>query len=567
MSNRAIGQGPENSPWVSGRKKDVPEQEGLTNDEQSVDETAQNVLKNTEKDESKDDPRLSRTVIHVDLGETKNIEGKNPKSLLDICKLIINTSYKVLRNTPTMIRSVFSTESGQDYFTFSEPSDGQDPSKFISSVKDGNKITVLKMKFDALQELKNRKEFTIYDEGQELSFTNLANNFAALAPVNPLLMTIRRKAKPLADLSITEEDRTYQKDQKPIFEYKSKDHKTDFSLASGYPMLDKDSRAGDPIADYMMCQRFRQKKRFLRNEGEVIVFSGADGSGWGSGAANTARDISNKFTERAIEALKNGIQDSRQLTGLLITALGEGHKEVVDDEDTGGGLTTHLGFVGKVDRKGVFRGVMTSVGDQKLFILRTDGTVEDMTKGNRGNITKATDPGGQLGGKGNKDPDLRNLTVYFLEAQKGDVLLPMSDGIHDNLDPQYVGEANPEAAFEKLLDNPALLQEDDAEALAEIKRNMPDNWDQQEDAWKIDETPELAQLKAIYQVYKLKEIVKDKEEDETISAALVRYAYNLTQLNRNYDEKHPTAGFETAHDPAYPKSGKQDHFSCAAITI
>lgn len=325
-------------------------------------------------------------------------------------------------------------------------------------------------------------------------------------------------------------------------------------------------RWGDPIADYMMCRRFPQ------DDGEVILFSGADGSGWGQRSARAAQDVSTKFAETVVQALGNeeGVNDIQELTGLLIDAIAAGHREIeAHCEETGGGFTTHLGFVGKVDSEGLFRGVMTTVGDQKLFILRANGQVEDMTKGNRGNITSLTDPGGQLGGEPlgadmHLYPDLRNLTVYFLEAQKGDILLPMSDGIHDNLDPQYAGEPNPKAALERLLENPELFDAD-RDILEEIQKNMPDYWGEEEEAWAIKETPELVQLKEIYQAFQLKAIVANSTE---VSTALVKYAYELTAPLRTYDEANPTQDrFMKDADPSYPKFGKQDHLSCAAITI
>ena len=35
-------------------------------------------------------------------------------------------------------------------------------------------------------------------------------------------------------------------------------------------------------------------------------------------------------------------------------------------------------------------------------------------------------------------PDLRNLSLYYHEFEEGDLLLLMSDGVHDNLDPEVL---------------------------------------------------------------------------------------------------------------------------------
>ena len=36
-------------------------------------------------------------------------------------------------------------------------------------------------------------------------------------------------------------------------------------------------------------------------------------------------------------------------------------------------------------------------------------------------------------------PDLRNLAVNFTAVNEGDIIAVMSDGVHDNLDPQTLG--------------------------------------------------------------------------------------------------------------------------------
>ncbi len=65
----------------------------------------------------------------------------------------------------------------------------------------------------------------------------------------------------------------------------------------------------------------------------------------------------------------------------------------------------------------------------------------DVTKGNRANLS-ATDPGGRLGPWTDAGTDdLRNLRLYYVECCPGDILLLVTDGVHDNFDPEYVGKA------------------------------------------------------------------------------------------------------------------------------
>jgi hypothetical protein len=64
----------------------------------------------------------------------------------------------------------------------------------------------------------------------------------------------------------------------------------------------------------------------------------------------------------------------------------------------------------------------------------------DITLGNRSNLTDAKDPGGRLGPYSEKgEPDLRNLGLYLVPCHDDDVIMLVTDGIHDNLDPQHLG--------------------------------------------------------------------------------------------------------------------------------
>ena len=89
-----------------------------------------------------------------------------------------------------------------------------------------------------------------------------------------------------------------------------------------------------------------------------------------------------------------------------------------------------------------------SIGDCKCFLRDArSGRVRDITPGNRGNLTDATDPGGRLGPYLDGGlPDTRNLALFFARGGEDDVLVFCSDGVHDNLDPQSLGVAPGELA-------------------------------------------------------------------------------------------------------------------------
>jgi len=87
--------------------------------------------------------------------------------------------------------------------------------------------------------------------------------------------------------------------------------------------------------------------------------------------------------------------------------------------------------------------VCLSVGDCKAFrwSFKTR-KVCDITEGNRTKICDATDPGGRIGPYlDERTPDLRNIDLFFEVFEEGDLILLLTDGVHDNLDPQYIGKS------------------------------------------------------------------------------------------------------------------------------
>jgi len=84
-----------------------------------------------------------------------------------------------------------------------------------------------------------------------------------------------------------------------------------------------------------------------------------------------------------------------------------------------------------------------NIGDCKCFIWKeSTKKVIDATLGNRNNLTTADikDCGGRLGPYTEKgEPDLRNLDLNCAICEEGDIIILVSDGVHDNLDPQQIG--------------------------------------------------------------------------------------------------------------------------------
>jgi hypothetical protein len=59
------------------------------------------------------------------------------------------------------------------------------------------------------------------------------------------------------------------------------------------------------------------------------------------------------------------------------------------------------------------------------------------------NKFKSEDPGGRLGAQIDGDADLRNLALLIVPCAVGDAFAMLSDGVHDNLDPEKLGVLPP----------------------------------------------------------------------------------------------------------------------------
>jgi hypothetical protein len=146
--------------------------------------------------------------------------------------------------------------------------------------------------------------------------------------------------------------------------------------------------------------------------------------------------------------------------------------------------------------------------------------ITDITKGNRKNLTDAKDPGGRLGPwQENGGPDLRNLKVYYAECLPNDLLILVSDGIHDNFDPQHLGK--------QPKDFPEIAE---AETWEEAEKRFPE---------KSEFVKNTYRNKLVED--KIMEMVKQgTKEPKYIAAHLVDYCSAITSNVRTYMQENPT---------------------------
>jgi len=184
-----------------------------------------------------------------------------------------------------------------------------------------------------------------------------------------------------------------------------------------------------------------------------------------------------------------------------------------------------------------------NVGDCKTYLYRrSEGSFQDVTQGNRLEISDPCDPGGRLGPYlENGSPDLRNLAVYSIRARAGDIVIACSDGVHDNLDPEYMGISPRQCNVEA------------------------DSWDQADPG--RAEAAKTAFTKAFLEVLVSSEMQSSGGKEVTprlIAEAVVRHAVENTKQSRRFMMQYPQRRLPKDYT-LYP--GKMDHTTVVCFVI
>jgi len=221
---------------------------------------------------------------------------------------------------------------------------------------------------------------------------------------------------------------------------------------STYPHIPgKPARDGDPICDSYCVQMLEE---------DSIIALVADGCNWGRRPMEASNAAKSAFIDY-LRSRQADIVELRDVGHYLLQALSYCHHKIVDGKEDvwEAGTTTLLGGMllrvkrpkeerkpsDKNDENDKYRWVWVcvSIGDCKAFHYKAaHKEIYDITAGNRRNPYDAKDPGGRLGPyiEPNGDPDLRNVTIYYTLCEENDLILILSDGVHDNLDPQVLGK-------------------------------------------------------------------------------------------------------------------------------
>lgn len=303
----------------------------------------------------------------------------------------------------------------------------------------------------------------------------------------------------------------------------------------------------------IVCDQFA-----VRLLGNRTVFALADGCGWGARSRLAATKASQCVLDRlANRALQTTLIDTNDIRRVLLRSFSHAHDLIVENDEAPGTTTLVAGML--VEMEGVnadqpeYGVVFASVGDCKAYVWSAkEMCIIDPTSGNRSNLRDAKDPGGRLGPWVNDGPDLRNLASFFWPLNAGDVIFAVTDGIHDNVEPECLG-LTPAATAAKLKTNPLVPP-----AVISAGEQAGDSWD------RVSETM-MEPLKVFYQTSRLKQLlIANGGAVDAFAAATVaaNNALQTTNNSRTFMEENPSKP-EPADHVAFP--GKMDHATVVAL--
>jgi hypothetical protein len=179
----------------------------------------------------------------------------------------------------------------------------------------------------------------------------------------------------------------------------------------------------------------------------------------------------------------------------------------------------------------------------KAFIY--NGRIEDITAANRQNASDARDSGGRLGPAFDFETDdvreladLRNLSLFSMPCDDGDVLILVTDGVHDNLDPQHLGK---------------------------LPKDMPKsmNLEPVSDWSRVDQA-KAEQAKNVFRIAFLEKHVEGATDSLDLCNRLVEHCLKTTSASRRFMMEN--AGRKVPEDyRSFP--GKMDHTSCVCLRV
>jgi len=289
-------------------------------------------------------------------------------------------------------------------------------------------------------------------------------------------------------------------------------------------------RHGDPVADKYLVQIY-----------ENTTFVGlADGCGWGTRAKAAAEEAIAGLKEEVVGKLKN-IKDTRQAAMLLLHGFHLADQKIrvgkpvwdVGTTSLLAGLLFQLRDIVGPSVQSAF--VCCSIGNCKGFVHSKDGKVKEFTSGE----SSRNDTGGRLGPyvvdpqEDDMVSDVRNMAVYFVPINEGDIIVLTTQGIHSNMDPEYLGKTPMDFKIE-----------------SQDWEGVPSNI--------------LHSIKSKSQSEIIKSLSKGKASPTSLAQSLVSHAWEITAKTRSYVENNADKKLPS---PSSKFPGKLDHATCICFAV
>lgn len=303
-------------------------------------------------------------------------------------------------------------------------------------------------------------------------------------------------------------------------------HCDGFSAATGslFPRIPDEKgnlsvRFGDPIADdFLFC-------RYPRG----IFLSIADGCGVSETARKAASTVNRAFIDTMMKAMAKGVASVHALLELLNLSDRKAQKAVLELERGG---AKHLGLMainkGTSRSKRPWQIFFSRKGDPKVFCYsRKANSCIDLTKGPYRVPSQLVLSGG-LGDWHKGAPNLRNYGIYSVEAAENVLIVAMTSGISENLDPQNLS-ITPEKAF-------LTLAEHDSLPISLLYQ--PEFFKGKYNTW--ESCPYKEELKDVYREWLVKILIHEANfRHEEVGSRIARFAQELTDPLRKWLEQNP----------------------------
>lgn len=263
------------------------------------------------------------------------------------------------------------------------------------------------------------------------------------------------------------------------------------------------------------------------------------------------------------EELSNIADIKKALSGDLMTqrALVEKNIETKFYEDYAGATTFLCAMLVKSARNVDFPYYLVAVnlGDSQGFILR-EGKLLEMTKDTRKDLSNVRDPGGKMGLCSPKPLRLddRNMQYSLTPCKPGDMLLFMTDGVLDNLQPERL-KLHPKGS-----NTPFWIQDQIRKAAgfnAEEMQELLEVLDFEESSWKDLDLAQANEKAARFVNQFLEKLTANAPNAEAANARVIEFCQKITEGHR--EEKSASPYISEFEKPL----GKPDHTTCLTYKI